>query len=41
MAEVGMSLSVSINLFWAAVLTVIFPKLTYALTPTGAIGFFA
>lgn len=41
MTEVGMSLSVSTNLFWAAVLTVIFPKLISALTPTGAIGFFA
>ena len=39
--EVGMSLAVSINLFWAAVLTVVFPKLTDALTPTGAIGLFA
>ncbi|KAL9594523.1 MAG: hypothetical protein Q9219_006987 [cf. Caloplaca sp. 3 TL-2023] len=39
--EVGMSLAVSINLFWAAVLTVVFPKLSDALTPTGAIGFFA
>ena len=36
-----MSLAVSINLFWAAVLTIVFPKLTNALTPTGAIGFFA
>ncbi|KAL8704120.1 MAG: hypothetical protein Q9201_002704 [Fulgogasparrea decipioides] len=36
-----MSLAVSINLFWAAVLTVVFPKLSDALTPTGAIGFFA
>lgn len=39
--EVGMSLAVSINLFWAAVLTVVYPKLSDALTPTGAIGFFA
>ena len=36
-----MSLAVAINLFFAAVLTVVFPKLTNALTPTGAIGFFA
>ena len=40
-SEVGMSLAVSINLFWAAVLTVVFPKLVDALTPTGAIGLFA
>ncbi|KAL8746250.1 MAG: hypothetical protein Q9190_001706 [Brigantiaea leucoxantha] len=39
--EVGMSLAVSINLFWAAVLTVVYPRLANALTPTGAIGFFA
>ncbi|KAL8749952.1 MAG: hypothetical protein Q9184_006606, partial [Pyrenodesmia sp. 2 TL-2023] len=39
--EVGMSFAVSINLFWAAVLTLVFPKLSDALTPTGAIGFFA
>lgn len=36
-----MSFAVSVNLFWAAVLTVVFPKLSDALTPTGAIGFFA
>ena len=36
-----MSLAVSVNLFFAAVLTAVFPKLTSALTPTGAIGFFA
>ena len=36
-----MSLAVSINLFWAAVLTVVYPRLANALTPTGAIGFFA
>ncbi|KAL8855821.1 MAG: hypothetical protein Q9178_007536 [Gyalolechia marmorata] len=39
--EVGMSLAVSINLFWAGVLTVVYPKMSDALTPTGAIGFFA
>ncbi|KAL8688858.1 MAG: hypothetical protein Q9218_005336, partial [Villophora microphyllina] len=39
--EVGMSLAVSINLFFAAVLTIVFPKMSDALTPTGAIGFFA
>ncbi|KAL8868114.1 MAG: hypothetical protein Q9174_005206, partial [Haloplaca sp. 1 TL-2023] len=39
--EVGMSLAVSINLFFAGIEAMIFPKLTDALTPTGAIGLFA
>ncbi|KAL8970554.1 MAG: hypothetical protein Q9197_003753, partial [Variospora fuerteventurae] len=39
--KVGMSLAVSINLFFAGVLTLVYPKLSDALTPTGTIGFFA
>ncbi|KAL8866823.1 MAG: hypothetical protein Q9174_006059, partial [Haloplaca sp. 1 TL-2023] len=39
--EVGMSLAVSINLFFAGIEAMIFPKLSDALTPTGAIGLFA
>lgn len=36
-----MSFAVSINLFFAAALTMVFPKLSDILTPTGAIGLFA
>lgn len=39
--EVGMSLAVAVNLFWAGVLTVAFPRMISAFGPTGAIGFFA
>lgn len=36
-----MSLAVATNLFWAAILTLIFPRLTDALGNTGALGLFA
>lgn len=36
-----MSLAVAVNLFWAAILTVTFPRLTAVLTPTGSLSFFA
>ncbi|KAL2050299.1 hypothetical protein ABVK25_009407 [Lepraria finkii] len=39
--EVGMSLAVAVNLCWAGVLTVSFPRMTAAFGPTGAFGFFA
>ncbi|KAL9635848.1 MAG: hypothetical protein Q9164_003211, partial [Protoblastenia rupestris] len=39
--EVGMSLSVATNLFWAAILTVVFPRLTDVLGLTGSLAFFA
>ncbi|GME24414.1 Sugar/inositol transporter [Neofusicoccum parvum] len=39
--EVGMSLAVATNLFWAAILTLVFPRLTDALGNTGALGLFA
>ena len=39
--EVGMSLAVSINLFFAGILTVTFPRMTTAFGPTGALSFFA
>ena len=39
--EVGMSLSVATNLFWAGTLTVVFPRLVSVMTLTGAVGFFA
>ena len=39
--EVGMSLSVATNLFWAAILTVVFPRLTNVFGLTGAVAFFA
>ena len=41
MSEVGMSLSVATNLFWAGILTVSFPRMIQAFGPTGAVGFFA
>ena len=40
-SEVGMSLSVATNLFWAAILTVVFPRLTDVFGLTGAVAFFA
>ncbi|KAF2141058.1 uncharacterized protein K452DRAFT_272874 [Aplosporella prunicola CBS 121167] len=39
--EVGMSLSVATNLFFAGVLTLVFPRMTAALGNTGALSFFA
>jgi len=39
--EVGMSFAVATNLFWAAVLSLTFPRLLAAFTPTGAFGFYA
>lgn len=39
--EVGMSLAVAVNLFWAGVLTLTFPRMTAVFGPTGALGFFA
>ncbi|KAF8519113.1 hypothetical protein BU17DRAFT_75968 [Hysterangium stoloniferum] len=39
--EVGMSWAVATNLFWAAVLSVSFPRILDAFTPTGAFGFYA
>ncbi|EJD03081.1 uncharacterized protein FOMMEDRAFT_84814 [Fomitiporia mediterranea MF3/22] len=39
--EVGMSWAVSTCLFWAAVLSITFPRMLTALTPTGAFGFYA
>ncbi|OAL73918.1 hypothetical protein A7D00_1946 [Trichophyton violaceum] len=39
--EVGMSWAVATCLFWAAVLSVSFPRILQAMTPTGAFGFYA
>ncbi|KAH0535943.1 hypothetical protein FGG08_007163 [Glutinoglossum americanum] len=39
--EVGMSWAVATCLFWAAVLSITFPRMLGALTPTGAFGFYA
>lgn len=39
--EVGMSWAVATCLFWAAVLSITFPRMLAALTPTGAFGFYA
>lgn len=39
--EVGMSWAVATNNFWAAVLSLTFPRMLQALTPTGAFGFYA
>lgn len=36
-----MSLAVATNLFWAAILTLVFPRLTDVLGNTGALGLFA
>lgn len=36
-----MSLAVAVNLFFAGILTVAFPRMTTAFGPTGALGFFA
>lgn len=39
--EVGMAWAVATCLFWAAVLSITFPRQFHALTPTGALGFYA
>ena len=39
--EVGMAFAVATNLFWAAVLSLTFPRLLAAFTATGAFGFYA
>ncbi|KAF8659229.1 hypothetical protein AX16_001889 [Volvariella volvacea WC 439] len=39
--EMGMSWAVATNLFWASVLSLAFPRLLAAYTPTGAFGFYA
>lgn len=39
--EVGMGWAVATCLFWAAVLSISFPRLLAAFTPTGAFGFYA
>ena len=36
-----MSISVATNLFWAAILTVVFPRLTTVFGLTGSVAFFA
>ncbi|KAG5950808.1 hypothetical protein E4U53_004373 [Claviceps sorghi] len=39
--EVGMSWAVATNNFWASVLSLTFPRMLIAMTPTGAFGFYA
>lgn len=39
--ELGMGFAVATCLFWAAVLSITFPRLLAAFTPTGAFGFYA
>lgn len=39
--EVGMSWGVATNNFWAAVLSLTFPRMLTAMTPVGAFGFYA
>ncbi|KAI9041291.1 galactose-proton symport [Aspergillus affinis] len=39
--EVGMSWAVAVCLSWAAVLSITFPRMLHAMTPTGAFGFYA
>lgn len=39
--EVGMAWAVATTLFWASVLSITFPRLLAAFTPTGAFGFYA
>ncbi|MCJ1402163.1 hypothetical protein MMC11_005382 [Xylographa trunciseda] len=41
MLEVGMGFAVAVNLFWAGILTIVFPRMTDVFTPTGAVAFFA
>ncbi|KAF2423674.1 general substrate transporter [Tothia fuscella] len=39
--EIGMSLSVSVNLFFAGLLALVFPQMILKMRPGGALGFFA
>ena len=39
--EQGMAWAVATCLFWAAVLSITFPRMLHAMTPTGAFGFYA
>jgi MFS family permease len=39
--EIGMGWAVATNLFWAAVLSITFPRLLSAFGPVGAFGFYA
>ncbi|KAG6011854.1 hypothetical protein E4U43_008075 [Claviceps pusilla] len=39
--EIGMSWAVATNNFWASVLSLTFPRMLIAMTPTGAFGFYA
>ena len=39
--EIGMSWAVATNNFWASVLSLTFPRMLMAFTPTGAFGFYA
>ncbi|KAL5507358.1 hypothetical protein ACEPAH_6814 [Sanghuangporus vaninii] len=39
--EVGMAWAVATCLFWAAVLSITFPRMLIAMTPTGAFGFYS
>jgi hypothetical protein len=39
--EVGMDWAVATSLFWAAVLSISFPRILATFTPTGAFGFYA
>ena len=39
--EVGMGFAVATCLFWAAVLSISFPRILSTFTPTGAFGFYA
>src|SRR5690349_5423175 len=39
--EVGMAWAVATCLFWAAVLSITFPRMVAAMAPTGAFGFYA
>ncbi|KEY65717.1 hypothetical protein S7711_05548 [Stachybotrys chartarum IBT 7711] len=39
--EIGMSWAVATNNFWASVLSLTFPRMISAMTPTGAFGFYA
>lgn len=39
--EIGMSWAVATNAFWASVLSLTFPRMLLALTPSGSFGFYA
>jgi hypothetical protein len=39
--EIGMSWAVATNNFWGSILSLTFPRMLSALTPTGAFGFYA